>query len=101
MHLRDHPLMRHRGVRNWPPVWTKARREDRKTVRGEVGILRYVQSMTPSDKCYLVIEHEMQYLVGTLIFDDVTFCRQIGNLLREHVGRSITEIGDLDTSSTL
>jgi hypothetical protein len=31
-----------------------------------------------------------------LIFDDVKFCRQIVDMLRKQIGRSIKEIGDLD-----
>jgi hypothetical protein len=95
--------MRRRGVRNWPPIWTKARTEGNKTLTGEVGILRYVHydNNSKSNKCFPVIEYELEYFVGTLIFDDVTFCRQIAELLREHVGCSIKEIGDLDSDFSL
>jgi hypothetical protein len=41
------------------------------------------------------------HFVGTLIFDDVAFCRQIADLLRDYIGHSIKEIGDLDLSHTL
>ena len=88
---------------SWPPVWTKGSTQtDRQTVRGNVGILKYVHFFGPrSNKCFLVIEHEGVHFVGTLIFDDVAFCRQIADLLRDYIGHSIKEIGDLDLSHTL
>jgi hypothetical protein len=101
MLLRDHPLMSYRHVRNWPPVWTQARKEANKTLRGEIGILRYVQGGPTSNKCYLVIDYYSEYFVGTLIFDDLSFSAQVADLLQKQVGRSIKEIGDIDLSYTL
>ena len=69
---------------------------------GEVGILKYVHSNSlMSNKCFLVIYFQEEAYIGSLIFKDHAFCGQISNLLRDHVGRSIKEIGDLDLSSTL
>jgi hypothetical protein len=99
--LRDHPLMRHHGAQNWPPVWTQARREGKKTLQGEVGVLEYVHAMAEAPKCYLVIEHNNEHYVGALLFDDRQFASQVYGLLRNHCGRSIKEIGDLDMSHTL
>lgn len=96
MKLRDHPLMRHRGAPNWPPRWIHTR-DGVKTLEGEIGVLTYVHSRRgPADKCYLVIEHESDALVGTLFFDDETTCEQICKLLKAYIGRSIKEIGDLE-----
>jgi hypothetical protein len=94
--------MKHRGVRNWPPVWTKASL-DNKAVQGEVGILRSVHfsNYDESHSFLLIIEHESAYYVGTVLFDDITFHRQMIDLLQRHIGRSIKEIGDLDLSYTL
>jgi hypothetical protein len=104
MKLRDHPLMSAHGVSNWPPVWTQASGGSRpKIVRDEVGILRYVHAYDhpASDKCYLLIEYEGEHYLGSLIFDNATFCHHITALLRQHIGRSIEEIGDLDVSFML
>ena len=102
MELRHHPFMRRFGVPNWAPIWTQARREGNKRVTGEVGVLRYVHANNKiSHKCYLVIEYNREHYVGSLIFEDVTFCWQISSLLREHVGRTIKEIGDLEVSGSL
>jgi hypothetical protein len=93
--------MRFHGVSNWPPVWTQGR-QGGKVVRDEVGVLMYIHSYESSlNKCYLVIEYRWEHYVGTLLFDDATFCHQITVLLRQHIGRSIEEIGDLDLSHTL
>jgi hypothetical protein len=102
MKLRDHPLMSYRGLTNWPPVWTRARGNVVKTVRGEVGILAYVHcNAQSSSRCYLIMDYEGETYVGTLIFGDQAFCTQITDLLRLHLKRSIKEIGDLELSHTL
>jgi hypothetical protein len=101
MELRDHPLMSFHGPSNWPPVWTQGR-QGGKVVRDEVGILRYIHAYDKvPNKCFLVIEYKEEHYVGTLLFDDVTFGHQITTLLRQHIGRSIEEIGDLDLSYLL
>jgi hypothetical protein len=101
MKLRNHPGMNYRGVHNWPPVWTQARNQTVKTLKGEVGVLRYLYANNVlSDKCYLVIDHEHEQYVGCLIFSDRSFCSQICNILRNQIGRSIQDIGDLDISQT-
>jgi hypothetical protein len=94
--LRDHPLMIRRGVHNWPPIWTKGALQETKSVTGEVGVLRYIHSNDASNRCFLIAENDRELYTGTLIFDDVKFCRQIVDLLRKQVGRPIKEIGDLD-----
>jgi hypothetical protein len=102
MQLRDHPLMSHRGVRSWPPVWSQVTDSGNKTVRGELGVLRYVHANPSiSNKCFLVIEHEGEKYVGCIIFDDQAFCVQLTTFLRTQTGRTIREIGDLDLSQTL
>ena len=95
-------MMSHRSQRNWPPVWTQVIDDERKTLRGELGILKYVHANTRiSNKCFLVIEHASEKYVGCLIFDDNTFCRQVAALLQLNIGRPIRDIGDLDLSQTL
>jgi hypothetical protein len=103
MRLRDHPLMSCHGAPNWPPVWTQGARGPRpKIVKDEVGILQYVHAYEQlSSRCYLVIEQEGDLYVGALLFDDVAFCQQITRLLRQHIGRPIEEIGNLDVSFML
>ena len=105
--LRDHPLMSYRGTRNWPPTWTKtsggSRAVAEETLRGEIGILERVllSRVEPCNRCYLSIEFKHIVYLGSLLFDDATFCSQISDLLQPHIGKSIKEIGDLDLSLTL
>jgi hypothetical protein len=102
MELRDHPLMSYRRLKNWPPVWTRARGNVVKTVTGEVGVLTYVYSNARlSSRCFLVMDYEGETYVGTLIFGNQAFCEQVSDLLRSHLNKSIKEIGDLDLTHTL
>jgi hypothetical protein len=101
MELRYHPSMCRHGISNWPPIWTQARKDNNKRMRGEVGVLRYVHSTRFVNKCYLVIEYQSEHYVGSLIFDDVSFCWQISNMLKNYIGEAISDIGTLDLSSTL
>jgi hypothetical protein len=100
--LRDHPLMQYRGARNWPPVWTQAGTNGKKTATGEVGRLKQVNGDSRSNKrCFLVTEHEGERYIGALLFDDAIFCWLISRVLKSHIGWSVKELGDLDLSFTL
>jgi hypothetical protein len=96
--LREHPLM-HRGpIPNWPPLWTHwTQGGGMRTIKSEVGVLRVLISEERSKKCFLVIEHEREHYVGSLLFDDSARCSQV---CAQHLGQSIKEIGDLDVSFT-
>ena len=102
MLLRDHPLMRYRGLPNWPPVWscTDGRNHYPK---GEVGTLKAVlrSDTQPPNRCFLLISHDGSEYLGCLLFDDEAFCRQVMELLKGHCNRSIAEIGSLDFSHAL
>jgi hypothetical protein len=100
--LRDHPLMRYRGMRNWPPVWTQAGTTGNKSARGELGVLKQVNGDRRStQRFYLVIEHEGERYVGALLFDDSVFGWFISKVLRSHIGWPIKNIGALDLSFSL
>jgi len=91
--------MNYRTVKNWPPIWTNSGKTDE---IGEIGILRQVNGDSQlCSRCFLVIEHEGQRYVGALLFSDVMFCSSIREILKNYIGRSIKEIGDLDLSHTL
>ena len=103
MKLRAHPLMSYNGFPSWPPVWIKGGIDwEVKKLTGEVGVLRDVlrHDKLPN-KCFLVIEHESERWMGCLVVGDGTFCNQIVDLLKLHVGRSMKEIGELDLSFSL
>ena len=101
MQLREHPLIHSGSEWNWPPVWTQLAK-DGNILHGEIGILKKVVPKSALDhKCYLVIEYENKRYIGSLIFDDVMFCRLLYSVLHNHIGKSIREIGDVDLSYTL
>jgi hypothetical protein len=75
MQLRDHPLMSHRGVRNWPPRWVITQSDD-KPMSGEVGIFENALD-PPDNKLIIVMKLDDQKYTATLMFDDATFCIQI------------------------
>ena len=102
MKLRDLPMMSHDGVRYWPPVWSQARDNNLRTMRGEVGILTYVHyNAQVSSKCYLTMEHEGDTYVGSLTFRDKALTDKICGVLSLHLKKAIKEIGDLDLSYML
>jgi hypothetical protein len=101
MKLRDHPLMVYRRMRNWPPVWIE-KYADNETLTGEIGVLTHIgTSSTRSRRCFLHMTHNDKPYVGSLLFDDLAFCTFVHNLLKEHIDKTIEEIGDLDVSYTL
>jgi len=83
---------------NWPPLWMQSRIVGGKAMNGEVGVLIYVHAAADSRKCYVVIEDENENYTGTLVFDNARLCRQVADVLQQHLGRSIKEIGDLEVS---
>lgn len=103
MKLRDHPLMRYRGLSNWPPAWTPhSTSGQERQLREEIGILKQVErDVKTTRKCYLVIEHEAREYMGTLLFDDAMFGWLVSVNLRKHIGKPIKEIGEIDLSHTL
>ena len=98
--LRDHPLMRYRSLPNWRLVCVRCRGPHAK-ITGELGVLTDVKwyDLT-ANRCFLLIEFQTERYMGSLIFDDAAFCRQIHDLLQDHIGASIKAIGDLDISFT-
>ena len=69
---------------------------------GEIGILTAVvlHDAAP-DKLFLRIDIDHVRYMGCLAFTDAMFCRQLHDVLQDHLGKSIKEIGDLDFSRTL
>ena len=102
LHLRDHPLMRDGGVRNWPPLWMLVTEVSVNSLKQQLGVLKYVYSDGEwSNRCYLISEHEGNVYAGYLLCQDRPTCIRIMRILCDHVGLSLKEIGDLDLSYTL
>ena len=98
MKLRDHPLMSYHGITNWPPVWCRTGVQN---LTAEIGTLVNADSDRSGKKCYLTIDFGNQRYLGTLLFSDDKMCWFITRTLKNRIGLSIKEIGDLDLSFTL
>jgi hypothetical protein len=97
-------MTRKSGICTWPPSWTTIHRDRNDKPRGEIGVLTQVvmnDLLQPNTKVFIFIEYNGFRYMGLLSFDDAQFCRAIYTLLRSNIGRSISEIGDLDVSFTL
>lgn len=102
MELRNHPLMVRYGIPNWPPMWTPVNpRDDKPSLRGEIGVLKHVLGQSSKNTCFLLIAHDDEHYLGALLFDDLLFCQQICKLLQTCTGLTIKEIGDSDLSHLL
>jgi hypothetical protein len=100
--LRDHPLLSFAGRHSWPPVWTWIGGNRDQYLRGEIGVLKEVrQSERPSQKCFLVIEHENALYMGCMLVTDTVLCEQISEFIKKHRGYSIEAIGDLNVDQLL
>jgi len=94
--------MCYHGVRNWPPVWTRAAQAAVIRLTGEIGVLKRVDCQIRfTNRAFLTVEYEGEPYIGTLLFDDAVFCRVVGRLLQRNIGQSIKTIGDLDLWFTL
>jgi hypothetical protein len=100
MKLRDHPDISYRGFPTWPPMWVWRGGNKYTHAVGEVGVLKQVihPNAHPSDRCVLIMEHDGQEYMGTVLFDDSVFCGEIYRVLVEHLGRPIQQLGEIDLS---
>ena len=102
MKLRDHPLLRYNLIHQWPPVWVSLNNEDGRLSGREVGVLTEVrESISRSDGIVLIMHHNENRYGSILIFSDLAFRGQIFELLKDSVGLSIQQVGDIDLRYTL
>jgi hypothetical protein len=104
MELRRHPFMFYRGRSNWAPVWVWKQGTKKKEIppRVEIGILRQVwRARVKPEALFLLIEHEANEYMGCLLFDNREVCQRVHELLRQHLGNRIEDIGSLDVNSML
>ena len=99
MELRKHPRMTWQGQPNWPPNWSGPHGPNNPLPVGEVGILTRVETgatAAAAPYCILVIRCNDQDYFGGLFFDDLSFLEQVTAVLRQHLGLSLAEIGNLN-----
>jgi hypothetical protein len=100
MELRNHDCMSHGWVPLWPPHWKWTFGENNTYPVGEIGILENVQrSSIDPNLCYLSMNHAGAKYVGHLHFDREECCGLLLELLPNHYGRSLQEIGEIDIPS--
>ena len=99
MQLRDHPILKvFDGFHWWPPIWTN----DQKRLRGELGILvkaefrPYLPTLI-----FMWISHEDEAFIGALHVRNEALCRQLHILIAQNIGKTITQIGDLEVDFLL
>ena len=102
MKLRDHLLLGQHLIHQWSPAWLLLDNEDDRISRKEVGVLTDVREpLSRSDGIVLIMHHNDNRYGSILIFSDLAFRRQVFELLKNSVGLSIQQIGDIDLSDTL
>jgi hypothetical protein len=102
MKLRDHPLLWRQLTNQWPPVWASLETEGGPVSGSEDGVLTEVrEAISRSDGIVLIMHHNDNRYGSILIFSDLAFRRQIFQLLKDSVGLSIQQVGDIDLSCTL
>lgn len=95
MELRIHPYMSYRGVRNWPPTWTRVTGPD-EYPGGEQGILQEVRrSAVDQTRCLLLIQYGESRYIGSLAFDDQKHCEIICEFFGRHRGQHLHIIAGL------
>jgi hypothetical protein len=92
MKLRDYSSI------NWPPNWTRIEGEGDPTLTGEIGILRSIvrSRFEPLTTCYLMMDFQGCSYMGTLSFREGSLSRQVFELLQQHSGDSLHQIGNLE-----
>lgn len=93
MRIREHP-----GISSWPPSWLSLSGSQEKQSPGESGTLTNVNlsRIDPITICYLTTQLADEHFMGTLMCKEPEVCRFVYNLLKESIGKSIAEIGDLE-----
>ena len=92
--IRDLPVMRYQGERNWPPLWVGQNGAPR--LVGEIGTLKDAfVDVRRETRCFLFMAYGGYGYIATLEFDDKLFCPILVAALKKHIGKPIQEIGSL------
>ena len=90
--------LRHCPSINWPPNWIRIEGEGSPNLTGEIGIFRSIalSRLEPLTICYLMMDFQGCSYMGTLSFREGSLSRQVFELLQQHSGESIQQIGYLE-----
>jgi hypothetical protein len=84
-----------RGLSMWPPEWTIMDQG-----LGEAGVLAEVHlrhDLTPT-LISVVANHLGEFRKGIMVLEDPALLDAVYHKLRQHIGRTLAEIGDLEIS---
>jgi hypothetical protein len=79
-------------------MWAWRRGNKHTRAVGEVGVLEQVMppTMDPWVRCFLIMEHDDQEYLGILLLENSRLCHEVYNVLVEHLGEPIQQIGEID-----
>jgi hypothetical protein len=96
--LRTHPKLKYKGARTWPPDWSGG--YNGTAPQGEEGRLRDVgvaeKDLIGPQRLDLYVEHEGRRYGGQVWVDDPTLVPKLCDLLKEHIGSPMRQIGELE-----
>lgn len=98
MLLRNHPRMSFHHVPNWPPYWIRVDELARSPFQGDaIGVLTQARMNNLNDpKIVLRMNDGAIDWLSILVFDDQQFCLRVHEILMHHVGKLVSEIGNLE-----
>jgi hypothetical protein len=84
-----------RGLSMWPPEWTISDQG-----LGEAGVLEdvYLRRDLKPELISVVVNHWGDIRKGIMVLEDLALLEIVYGMLKRHVGRPLTEIGDLEIS---
>ena len=92
MRLREYP-----GVRTWPPKWHSISASAKPITGAEIAILTHVgRSRYAPTICHMTVQVGCEKYTASLTCRDSLSCARVYDFLRAHIGRSVSEIGELE-----
>jgi hypothetical protein len=92
--------LRHCSSINWPPDWIRIDGEGNLKLTGEIGTLRSIvgSRLEPLATIYLMMDFEGGSYMGTLSFSESSLSNQVFELLQQHIGDGLQQVGNLEFS---
>jgi hypothetical protein len=98
MRLREHTSLSRSGKHYWPPPWLKLSGAGADTLTDDSAVVSSItlSRIDPPTTCYLLVESGRTSYMGMLGCDDPAFCRQLYAIVKQHVGKTVKEIAEVD-----
>jgi hypothetical protein len=95
-------MTRKSGLCSWPPNWTTTHHDQNDKPTGEIGTLQQaLKNDLFNHRIFIFIDYQGRRYMGSMASDDEKFSSEIYSILKNYIGYSLKEIGDLDLSYTL